>query len=120
MQPEFRYWLSEENDRFFAGAHFGYAQYNIATDGDYRYQDHDGKSPALGGGISVGYRMPISKNNRWNIEFSLGAGVYALHYDRYYNVNNGKFIDTNHKTYWGIDNAAVNISYRFDLKKRKN
>lgn len=119
VQPEFRYWFKPDNQKFFVGAHFGYAQYNVAVDGDYRYQDHRGKSPALGGGISVGYRMPISKNNKWHIEFTLGAGVYGLHYDRFYNVNDGKLIDTNRKTYWGLDNAAVNISYRFDLKKRK-
>ena len=119
VQPEFRYWFKEDNQKFFVGAHFGYAQYNIAVDGDYRIQDHDGTSPALGGGISVGYRMPISKNNKWHIEFTLGAGVYGLHYDKFYNVNNGKLVDTYRKTYWGIDNAAVNISYRFDLKKRK-
>lgn len=119
VQPEFRYWFKEDNQRFFVGAHFGYAQYNIAVDGDYRIQDHNGTSPALGGGISVGYRMPISKNNKWHIEFTLGAGVYGLHYDKFYNVNNGKLVDTYRKTYWGIDNAAVNISYRFDLKKRK-
>jgi len=119
VQPEFRYWFKEDNQKFFVGAHFGYAQYNVAVDGDYRIQDHNGTSPALGGGISVGYRMPISKNNRWHIEFTLGAGVYGLHYDKFYNVNNGKLVDTYRKTYWGIDNAAVNISYRFDLKKRK-
>ena len=119
VQPEFRYWFKEDNQRFFVGAHFGYAQYNIAADGDYRIQDHNGTSPALGGGISVGYRMPISKNNKWHIEFTLGVGVYGLHYDKFYNVNNGKLVDTYRKTYWGIDNAAVNISYRFDLKKRK-
>ena len=119
VQPEFRYWFNENNQKFFIGAHFGYAQYNVAVDGDYRYQDHGGKSPALGGGLSVGYRMPISKNDKWHIEFTLGAGVYGLHYDKFYNVNNGKLIETYRKTYWGIDNAAVNISYRFDLKKRK-
>lgn len=119
VQPEFRYWFNENNQKFFIGAHFGYAQYNVAVDGDYRYQDHGGKSPALGGGISVGYRMPISKNDKWHIEFTLGAGGYSLHYDKFYNVNNGKLIDTYRKTYWGIDNAAINISYRFDLKKRK-
>lgn len=119
VQPEFRYWFNENNQKFFVGAHFGYAQYNIAVDGDYRIQDHNGTSPALGGGISVGYRMPISKNDKWHIEFTLGAGVYGLHYDKFYNVNNGKLVDTYRKTYCGIDNAAVNISYRFDLKKRK-
>lgn len=119
VQPEFRYWFKEDNQRFFVGAHFGYAQYNVAVDGDFRIQDHNGTSPALGGGISVGYRMPISKNEKWHIEFTLGAGVYGLHYDKFYNVNNGKLVDTHRKTYWGIDNAAVNVSYRFDLKKRK-
>ena len=119
VQPEFRYWLSEENDGFFGGVHFGLAQYNIAVDGNYRYQDHDTKTPSLGGGISLGYRMPISKNNKWSIEFMIGGGVYGLHYDTFYNVEDGKYIDTNKKTYCGIDNAAINITYKFDLNRRK-
>lgn len=119
VQPEVRYWLHEDNQGFFAGAHFGYAQYNLAVNGTKRYQDHDGKSPALGGGLSVGYRMPISKSNRWHLEFTLGAGVYALHYDTFYNVKNGKEATTTRKTYWGLDNAAINFSYRFNLNKRK-
>lgn len=118
-QPELRYWLSENNEGLFAGAHFGLAYYNFAIDGDYRYQDHDTKTPSLGGGISLGYRMPISKNNKWSIEFMIGGGVYGLHYDTYYNVEDGKYIDTNKKTYCGIDNAAINITYKFDLNRRK-
>ena len=119
IQPELRYWIKENNTGFFAGAHFGLGYYNIATNGELRYQDHDGKSPALGGGISVGYRVPISKNQKWNIDFSIGAGCYKLHYDTFYNVNNGRLVNTYRKTYWGLDNAAVNISYRFDFNKRK-
>jgi hypothetical protein len=122
VQPEFRYWFNEDNQKFFIGAHLGYAQYvNVAVDGNYRYQDHDGKSPALGGGISVGYRMPISKSDKWDIEFSLGAGVYSLHYDKFYNTPNtkdGLMIESVKKTYWGIDQAAVSFSYSFDLKKK--
>ena len=121
VQPEFRYWFNENNQKFFIGAHFGYAQYNVAVDGNYRYQDHDGKSPALGGGVSVGYRMPISKSDKWHIEFSLGAGVYSLHYDKFYNTPNtkdGLMIESVKKTYWGIDQAAVSFSYSFDLKKK--
>lgn len=119
IQPEVRYWLKENNTGFFAGAHFGLGYYNIATNGELRYQDHDGKSPALGGGISVGYRVPISKSQKWNIDFSIGAGCYKLHYDTFYNVPNGRLVNTYRKTYWGLDNAAVNISYRFDFNKRK-
>ncbi len=119
-QPEVRYWLKENNMGFFAGAHFGVASYNIAVDGIIRYQDHAGVEPALGGGISIGYRVPFSKKHpNWHIEFTIGAGAYSLLYDTFYNVPNGRLIDTYKKTYWGIDNAAINISYRFDLNKRK-
>lgn len=121
IQPEFRYWLSERNDGFFAGAHFGLAYYNLATNGDYRYQDRNRRSPAPGGGVSVGYRLPISKNNRWRVEFSLGAGAYPLHYDKFHNTprtKDGLLVESVKKTYWGIDQAAVSFSYSFDLKKK--
>ena len=119
VQPEFRYWFKEQNEGWFVGAHFGLGYYNYAHDGDYRYQDHDGKSPAIGGGISLGVRTPLSKKHRWYLEFVLGGGVYDTSYDRFYNVEDGKLIDTTSKVYWGIDNAAINISYKFNLKKRK-
>lgn len=121
IQPEFRYWLSERNDGFFAGAHFGLAYYNLATDGDYRYQDHNRKSPAAGGGVSVGYRLPISRNNCWQLEFSLGAGIYSLHYDKFHNTSrtkDGLLVESVKKTCWGIDQATVSFSYTFDLKKK--
>jgi len=121
LQPEFRYWLSEENDGFFGGVHFGLAYYNFAFDGDYRYQDHNRETPAIGGGVSIGYRLPISKNNRWKVEFSLGAGVYSRHYDKFHNTprtKDGLMIESIKKTYLGIDQAAVSFSYSFDLKKK--
>lgn len=121
VQPEFRYWLDENNDKWFAGAHFGLAYYNFAFNGDYRYQDHNRETPSIGGGVSIGYRMPISKNNRWRVEFSLGAGVYSRHYDKFYNTprtKDGLMIESIKKTYWGIDQAAVSFSYSFDLKKK--
>ena len=118
-QPEFRYWLREDNSGFFAGAHFGVASYNIAVNGNKRYQDHNGTSPALGGGISVGYRMPLTENQKWNIEFVVGVGGYKAHYDTFHNVENGRLIGSHSKTYWGVDNVGVNVSYRFDFKKHK-
>ncbi len=121
VQPEIRYWLSEKNlrnDGWYLGAHFGLAYYNIATDGEYRTQDHDGTSPALGGGLAVGYRMPISKNNRWKMEFSIGAGAYKLHHDKFRNYHNGLLVNTEKKTYIGIDQASVSFSYTFDLKRK--
>ncbi len=121
VQPEIRYWFSEKNlcnDGWYLGAHFGLAYYNIATDGEYRTQDHEGKSPALGGGLAVGYRMPISKNKRWKMEFSIGAGAYSLHHDKFRNYHNGLLVYTEKKTYIGIDQASVSFSYTLDLKRK--
>ena len=122
FQPEIRYWFSEDNDKFFLGAHFGFAQYNVAVDGSYRYQDHNMEKPALGGGISVGYRLPLERTKRWNVEFTLGAGVYPLKYDIFYNTEDTKdgiWAGSDKMTYWGLDNAAVTFSYAFEFKKRK-
>lgn len=121
IQPELRYWLSRENVGWFAGAHFGLAYYNFALDGDYRYQDHKETTPAVGGGIGIGYRMPINRNNRWHMEFSLGAGFYTLHYDKYYNTpvtSDGLMVESKRTEMWGIDQAAVTFSYSFDFKKK--
>ena len=123
IQPEFRYWFRRsDNDGFFLGAHFELSYYNFAFDGKYRFQDYRGRTPAIGGGLSAGYRMPISKNNRWRVEFTIGAGIYPLDYSLFDNtpdVRDGQWMSRNKKTYIGIDQAAITFAYSFDLKKRK-
>ena len=118
LQPEVRYWLSEENEGWFGGVHLGLAWFNYAKGGAWRYQDHNGNSPLFGGGISGGYRMPISKSQKWWMEFSLGTGVYRLHYDIFHNEPNGKKVDTVKRAFFGIDNVAVSVAYRLDWKKK--
>ena len=120
-QPEVRYWPSEKNIGLFAGAHFGVASYNFAFDGDLRYQDHNRQTPAVGGGVSIGYRLPISKNNRWSVEFALGAGVYSNHYDTFLNTpttKDGPMIETIKEVYCGIDRVAISLSYSFNLGQK--
>lgn len=118
IQPEIRYWFKDDNDGWYAGAHIGIGHYNVATDGEYRTQDHEGKSPAWGGGLAAGYRLPISRNNRWKLEFSVGAGIYRLHHDKFRNYHNGLLVYTEKSTYFGLDQAAVSFSYTFDLKRK--
>ena len=118
FQPEVRYWLNENNQGWFGGAHLGLAWFNYAKNGDYRYQDHNRNTPLWGGGISGGYRKAISRNQCWFLEFALGTGVYKLHYDVFYNEHNGRRIDTRKKTFFGIDQAAVTLAYRFDFKQK--
>lgn len=121
IQPEFRYWIPRtgvNNTRgLFVGAHLGISYFNFAWDGEYRYQDHQGTSPAWGGGIGLGYALPLTLNNDWFIELSVGAGVYDIYYDRFYNVHNGKYVDTTRKVYWGLDQLTLSIAYRIDLFK---
>lgn len=118
--PELRYWFKGvQSDGFFVGAHFGCALYNYALSGEWRIQDHSGETPALGGGINAGYRMGLGKKNRWCVEFTLGAGVYDLRYDKFYNVDNGLRAERNiHETKFMLDHVGVSFGYRFNLNKR--
>lgn len=122
VQPEFRYWPNAKgyNHGFFIGAHFGMMAYNFAVNGSTRYQDYRGKHPALGGGLAVGFRKAISKNQRWFIEFSAGAGAYHLNYSKFYNtpdVKDGAWYERKTKTFIGLDQLTLSIAYRFPLTK---
>lgn len=112
VQPELRYWFGE-NEGWFVGAHFGLGYYNYALNGDWRIQDHDRQTPAMGGGLSAGYRLPLGRSDHWKMEFSIGGGVYPVHYDRFHNVNDGLLFDSKKTTFIGVDNAAVSLVYRF-------
>ncbi len=125
---EMRYWCAgrgcdSQRKGFYLEAHAGLGWYNIAVNGgDTRYQDHNGSSPAFGGGIGAGYRLPFGGSRRWAIDFSAGAGVYRLHYDKYVNaghINAGPLKSERRKTAVIIDNVAVGISYTFDVGRRK-
>lgn len=118
IQPEIRYHIPQV-DGLFVGAHAGIGWYNIAY-GNWRIQDAGGKRPAVGGGLGLGYKMAFKGNPRWKLEFALGAGVYDVVYDRFYNEPNGPYESrNNHKVFFGIDNASVSVSYSFDLKKKE-
>lgn len=118
--PKFRYWPSADNDGFFVDIHGGFAYYNVALGGDKRYQDHDGDTPALGGGIGLGYRFRLPGAPRWKIELALGAGVYALDYDIFENTRNGLITDRRQRTFFGIDNFAVSLCYEFYVRPRSD
>ena len=119
--PEFRYWPKADNTGFFVNAHFGMAYYNYAKNEEYRYQDHNGKTPALGGGLGIGYRFYFCRNHHWAMEAAVGAGVYRLDYDIFMNTpstSHGYLVGRRQRTFFGIDQAAFTISYSFGLKKR--
>ncbi len=120
MQPELRVYIPKTNEGFFVGAHGGTGYYNVAVNGALRTQDHDGRTPAIGGGLSLGYKLPVSGNRRWHLDLSVGGGVYKLHYDQFHNCRNGLLVHTGKKTYFGLDQANVSVAYSFDLKRGKS
>ena len=119
VNPELRAWLRADNLGFFAAAHCAVAYYNFASGGDYRRQSHSRSTPAVGGGVNVGYRFALPGHSRWSIEASIGCGVYSVHYDRYENHYNGLYVGDEKKTWWGIDNAAITVGYTFNLNRRR-
>lgn len=119
FQPEVRYWLSEDNDGWFAGATFGLGWFNVATNGEYRIQDHDGHNPAVGGGIATGYRLPLGRSKHLSLEMTLGAGAYKVYYDKFHNEPNGLMAGSVRKTWFGIDQAAVSLVYSFGNNRQK-
>lgn len=106
LLPEARYWIRSNKKGSFFNLHFDIAWYNVRAN-NYRYQDVS--YPLFGGGIGYGYRVEI--NQRWGFEFEIGAGVANTKYDRYYNIPNGALKDTRKTIYWGIDRAAISVTY---------
>lgn len=121
LQPELRYWPRKTaNEGFFIGPHFGMAYYNLAVNGPDRFQDYRGKTPALGGGLSIGYRISWGQKRNWHLEFTAGAGVYPLDYSVFYNtpdVKDGQWHDRRKKTYVGLDNFGITLGYSFDINR---
>lgn len=118
FKPEFRWWSRRNNTGFYLGAHAGFTLFNYAFKGEYRYTNQDRNMPAIGGGLSIGYRVPISHSGRWSMEFGLSGGVYYVQYSKYLNVPYGEFVEDASKTYFGLDGVSVSFLYSFDLRKK--
>ena len=116
VQPELR-WYIPKSRRFFTGAHFGLAWYNLALGGNYRYQDRDGNTPAVGGGLTLGYRQPLCRDGRWRLEFAVGGGAYRLRHDLFHNEPNGALARSESKTYIGPDNVSLSVTYSINMRR---
>lgn len=117
LLPGARYWTRRQNQGWFIGAHLGMGWFDFAFGGQYRYQDEGRHTPALGGGLSFGYRQAIADDGHWWFEAELGLGVYRLSYDRFINVKGGAYIDTQRRVRLLPDIISLTIAYRFDLRK---
>lgn len=117
IRPAVNYWFSPKNKGWRVGAHVGITWFNFGFGGDYGYQNHVESIPAFGGGIDIGYRLSVSRNGRWFIDFGLSGGVYSVDYDKYTNTPTKRLIEHKKFTYLGLDDATVAICYRFSKRK---
>lgn len=106
LLPEGRWWFKSNKKGSFLNLHLTVAWYNVRANA-YRYQDRG--RPLVGAGIGYGYRLPL--NQRWGLEFEIGAGMANMKYARYYNVPNGALKDIRVSTYWGIDRLSIAATY---------
>lgn len=107
---EYRYWLCERFSGHFFGIHGLYSEYNVSGHNipilfkkDYRYRGY-----AWGGGVLYGYALPIGK--MWNIEFTVGADVLRMDYDRY----SCRTCDTNNEPFKKthiVPSAGINLVF---------
>ena len=121
IRPEIRGWLRKDCTGPFVAIHGTLGMYNYALGGELRYQDHMGKTPTWGGGLTLGWRLPLHLfgSDRFGLEMAVGAAALKLNYDTFYNVKNGNYVDQGiQKMYYGIDNVSVSLTYRFDSKRR--
>ncbi len=117
IQPEVRYWWGESLVKgHFIGLHVPVAGFNIQLNDKYRYQD---PNHALWGiGLSYGYAMPLGKDSKWGVEFTIGVGYMDITYDVYEGVFNGKYLRTETMNYFGPTRLGIDFSYRIDMKKK--
>lgn len=118
VRPALRWWPARRSDGFFAGVHFMSATYNF-TLGDRRIQDGPGNYPALGGGLTAGWRSPALFNSNWKIELSAGVGAYRIGYEEFQNRPNGLKIGQKKRLYVGPDDVAVSVVYQIPFLNYK-
>lgn len=111
IQPEFRYWPCQKfNGHFFGvhalGSHYNVGGYDIPMlfDKEFRYEGY-----AAGGGISYGYHLMLSR--RWGVEFTAGAGIVYMKYDKFDCPKCGSKVGTFQKTYLGPTKAGITLVY---------
>lgn len=115
-QPELRLWFRDDFSGPFLAAHGTYGYYNVAIPNqEFRIQDRDGRTPAYGAGLNIGWKFRLDRNraDRWGLELSVGGGWLHLDYDCFYNVENGRYAASQVKDYYGPDHASVALTYRF-------
>lgn len=119
--PEIRYWPKKALRKgHFFGLHSNVVWYTSRWSDGLIYQNISDRDPAWSVGLTYGYLLGIGKNDRWGLEFYLGAG-YGHYVQKVgqWNADDTAWykVDVQDKRYLGLTRAGINLIYRFDMKK---
>lgn len=126
VSPEVRYWFCESFLGHFVGINGNYTLFNISgiptpgifidlssnTDSKTDLKDSRVQGWAVGAGVTYGYAFPIAR--RWNMELTLGYGIWYTEYGQYESRKCGLFQQDVQK--WALGPTALGISFMFMIK----
>ncbi len=123
VTPELRYWFCESFNGHFVGVNGNFTQFNaggilfpsafykVDSKGifidELQYARSEGWAAAAG--VTYGYAWPISR--RWNMEFTLGLGLWYSSYDKYETRPCGLFKGTNLRKVLGPTDLGLSFIY---------
>ena len=126
VSPEVRYWFCESFLGHFVGINGNYTLFNISgiptpgvfidlssnTDSKTDLKNSRVQGWAVGAGVTYGYAFPIAR--RWNMELTLGYGIWYTEYGQYESHKCGLFQQDVQK--WALGPTALGVSFMFMIK----
>ena len=126
VSPEVRYWFCESFLGHFVGINGNYTLFNISgiptpgvfidlssnTDSKTDLKGSRVQGWAVGAGVTYGYAFPIAR--RWNMELTLGYGIWYTEYGQYESRKCGLFQQDVQK--WALGPTALGVSFMFMIK----
>jgi len=110
ISPEARWYMGGAK-RFYLGLGGNYSEYNIYKGmiGGMFPDDTGYQGKLYGGGLTVGYQLPLSKS--FGIDFNLGLGYTHFEYDSFTVINETRVFKDKDKTKnsWGPTQAGISL-----------
>ena len=104
VAPEVRYYMGEKK-AWYVGAMFKAGQFN------YKLSDTGKQGDLMGGGITGGYQLRLSK--ALDLDFNLGLGYLNADYEKYEVIDGVRVRRGNEtKDWWGPINAGVTLVWK--------
>lgn len=119
--PEVRFYpKAAMRQGHFFGLHGNVLWYTVKWADGLLYQNIANNKPAWSVGLTYGYLLNLDKNDRWGLEFYVGAGY--SHYEQKVGAWNEddkvwRKTDVQEKRYLGLTRFGINLTYRFDIRR---